>query len=545
MLVTMSRTAWFGAAVAAILLGVPARSAHAEGESCRVVDVEFTPADLAGQQPMNTAPQIVVWVTDVAGVYHDTIFITEATGRYGIGNRPGRFDFNSGPKWPYGRREMVFPIWSNAHGIEFERLEFQDGFDDNLSHSMAQSSPDLHFCAPKLRTSPSWDAGTCASQGYTDKGRFSLTARSKYPPRSDLSQMPEDTSDVGNFGTKNVFDAVSRATPAEGVDAKISWMLPTDLASGNYILWMEVSREFDHNASYSEDAYPSPSGISYGNYGEAYRGQPSVVYQVPFVIGASDATASTLDYAGYGDPDGLDGELRAPDATISTGVMGSGGDRLAVRADGGTPYRVRVLARTEPDMMPPGAPTEMTAIDVSSASAVIEWAAPGEDGLEGRASTYEIRFMAGTPITEANFATGTPIEGVPVPDEPGLLQSLELRHLLFDTEYSVGIRAVDDCNKTGPLTVLMFRTAERRLGEVDACFIATAAYGSVLATDVSMLRRFRDAALRSTVLGQLAIQSYYTFGPTLSGVIAESDPLRDTVRELLAPVVDRVRGFTY
>lgn len=541
----MTRIGWFGAGIAAVLLGSSGGQAHADGESCRVVDVEFTPADLAGQQPMNTAPQIVVWVTDAAGVYYDTIFITEAVGRYGIGNRPGRYDFNSGPKWPYGRRETVFPVWGHAHGVEFPRVEFQDGIDTNLSHNMSQSSPDLHFCAPKLRSDPSWDAGTCASQGYTDKGKLSLTATSNYPPRSDLALMPEDTSDVQMFEAMNVFDAVSRATPAEGIDAKVSWMLPTDLPGGNYILWMEVAREFDHNASYSEAQYPSPTDISYGHYGEAYRGQPSVVYRVPFVIGPTDATATTLDYTGYSDPDGLDGDLRAPDATISAGVAGSGAERLAVRADGGTPYRVKVVARTEPDMLAPSAPSAIETLDVTSRSATIQWAAPGEDGLDGRASRYEIRYMAGGSITEANFAAGLEVAQVPVPDEPGLLQSLELTNLLFDTEYSIGIRAIDDCSKAGPLTVLTFRTAERQIGEVDACFIATAAYGSVLAADVSMLRRFRDAALRNTVLGQLAIQSYYTFGPTLSGVIAESDPLRDTVRELLAPVVERVRDYTY
>ena len=58
----------------------------------------------AGDQGPSIDPQIVIWIEKPTGQYVDTIFITQQTGLYGIGNRPGRFDFNSGPNWPYGRR---------------------------------------------------------------------------------------------------------------------------------------------------------------------------------------------------------------------------------------------------------------------------------------------------------------------------------------------------------------------------------------------------------------------------------------------------------
>jgi hypothetical protein len=76
---------------------------------------------------------------------------------------------------------------------------------------------------------------------------------------------------------------------------------------------------------------------------------------------------------------------------------------------------------------------------------------------------------------------------------------------------------------------------------VDACFVATAAYGSTLANDVEMLRRFRDSFLQRTVLGELAVETYYTFGPAMAGLIGESDLLRVTARTLLAPLVSRVK----
>jgi len=53
--------------------------------------------------------------------------------------------------------------------------------------------------------------------------------------------------------------------------------------------------------------------------------------------------------------------------------------------------------------------------------------------------------------------------------------------------------------------------------------VATAAYGSVMANDVAMLRRFRDGVLERTVLGELAVETYYTFGPAVAGMIGESE----------------------
>jgi hypothetical protein len=112
---------------------------------------------------------------------------------------------------------------------------------------------------------------------------------------------------------------------------------------------------------------------------------------------------------------------------------------------------------------------------------------------------------------------------------------------LPETEYTVAVRAFDDCHNTSAITTVSFTTADRQVGQVDACFIATAAYGSVLANDVEMLRRFRDRMLKRSVIGELAVETYYTFGPAVAGVVGESDLLRSTARSFLAPVVRWVR----
>ena len=45
-----------------------------------------------------------------------------------------------------------------------------------------------------------------------------------------------------------------------------------------------------------------------------------------------------------------------------------------------------------------------------------------------------------------------------------------------------------------------------------------------------------------TVFGELAIETYYTFGPPVAGVVGESELLRATARAALRPVIEKVRA---
>ncbi|MDQ3334846.1 MAG: fibronectin type III domain-containing protein [Myxococcota bacterium] len=534
------------AALGALAMALPA---HAENK-CHVVDVDFMPAELNSGAPMRAASQIVAWVEDSAGQYVDTIFITQQTGTFGLGNRPGRWDFNSGPRWPYGRRIATFPIWAHRRAASgaptWQEVVFQNAEDSNLSHPFTQSSRDNHFCRPIMSSESMWDAGTCASMVWTDKGELHTSRTSLYPPRNDLTWSTPDAASVETFAMLNPFDAVSMATPPSGAVARLAWPIPDGLPQGNYVLWVEVSREFDHNATYNTTAYPEPPGIPWGEYGEPYRGQPSVVYKVPFEISATESITSTMAYVGYGDPTGNDGTVRPPDATITTGVPGSGAERLGILVDDqSTPYRVRVTARPELDFIAPAQPNNAEINTLTTSSAVVEFSAPGDDGLVGRVRGYEIRYVAGSTLTEDNFASGIELKPDLVVGEPGTLQEFPINGLLFDTEYTVGIRAYDDCRNTGKVALVTFRTPERLSGEVDACFVATAAYGTVLAHDVEMLRRFRDFMLQSTVLGELAVEAYYTFGPAIAGAVGESELLRATSRAVLDPIVRTVKVLRF
>lgn len=71
----------------------------------------------------------------------------------------------------------------------------------------------------------------------------------------------------------------------------------------------------------------------------------------------------------------------------------------------------------------------------------------------------------------------------------------------------------------------------------DACFIATAAYGSLLDPHVQTLRLFRDRYLLTHESGRLFVRLYYHYSPPLAEFIADQPGLRMMVRIFLLPLI--------
>jgi hypothetical protein len=530
----MVRRPWAGQAgaisLAVVVAGIAAAPIPAAAQECRVLEFDLTPtADL----------QMVIWLEDVEGAYVDTAFITRTTGTYGLGNRPGIMDFKSGPWWPYGRRLSTFPVWAHRHGLEWPAVVFQDGDDDDLSHQVGQSSTESVYCRPIRPDEDLWDAVSCASTVWTDKGAFDPEGgKSLYPPRADVElDEGRDAPEVATYPTMNPFDAVSRATPVGDELFTAVWALPAELPDGRYVAWMEVSREFDQNASYD---YPAPE-VSWGDYGLPYRGQPSIVYRVEIEVSDGETESSTLEWVGYGDPDGVDGELRPPDATITTGVPGSGAERILRSAGEDGDFFLRVKAHGVPDQVAPAAAGTAVVKDLTPTSMTGSFVAPGDDELEGTVAGYQVRYVAGREMSDASWdeATEAAVQ-IPV-DEPGSVHEFTVSGLLPLTSYQIGVRAFDECYNLGPVAVFEVATPRPEGGEVDACFVATAAYGSILANEVVALRGFRDRALRSNLVGELVVEAYYTFGPLAARAIAPSETLRRAARDALRPAVALAR----
>ncbi len=69
------------------------------------------------------------------------------------------------------------------------------------------------------------------------------------------------------------------------------------------------------------------------------------------------------------------------------------------------------------------------------------------------------------------------------------------------------------------------------------CFIATAAYGSILEPQVALLREFRDSYLLTNAMGRKFVDYYYSYSPPLADFIGQSELLKLLVRTALLPLL--------
>jgi hypothetical protein len=521
---------------------------------CRAVEVTFQP--IGGLQ-------IVVWIEDPQGNFVDTAFVTRSTGALGLGNRPGNARFKTDFRWPYGRREMVLPVWANRRNHRYGYV-VMGGFygnsmdscqaggtdgaecdDQSIGYHGDVSSTEPFYCSPRggLTIGGNPDAVSCASFFSSSKGAYAdAPAFSLYPPRADLTAFSagHDSADAHGFAAANDLVAISAATPTRDVviDPPIRWRPPAD---GSYVVFVEQSGESDFNLYHdhpnASDEHPELNG-----YGHPFLGQPSIVYAIPITVGDQADVELVRGYFGYGDWDGATGTLHPPDYTI-TDDDGSGAGRLLTTTDQDGAFRVKVRALPSctagpESCAPPLAPTSLelvprsTSIDVAFASA--------DSGPP--ASRFDLRYRVSAPIADGDFATALPSSTTPPPPgDPGSMVQTQIAGLDPSVSYTVAVRAVAMCGAPSPIAVAQATTLPPSFATLHGCFVATAAFGTPMARELDRLRAFRDRVLLGNPAGRLAVAAYYAFSPSVARAIERDERLRAGARALLAPLIRILR----
>jgi len=110
------------------------------------------------------------------------------------------------------------------------------------------------------------------------------------------------------------------------------------------------------------------------------------------------------------------------------------------------------VLRSSVDTTPPATISDLAVVSTSSSSATLAWTAPGDDGNQGTAQSYDLRY-AGAPITtNAEFDAANLVNGEPSPSPAGTRESMTVSGLQPSTTYYFAIKALDAAGNASSLS---------------------------------------------------------------------------------------------
>src|SRR5262249_25493815 len=105
------------------------------------------------------------------------------------------------------------------------------------------------------------------------------------------------------------------------------------------------------------------------------------------------------------------------------------------------------------DVTPPAATLDLKASSATTSSIALTWTVPGDDGTNGKATSYDIRYATAA-ITAANWSSATPVTGEPAPVAAGsgVTQTMTVTGLSPTTIYFFAMKAMDEVPNTSGLS---------------------------------------------------------------------------------------------
>jgi len=287
---------------------------------------------------------------------------------------------------------------------------------------------------------------TTAIKGWTVKEAFLHLALAKddlfgIGACTVLSDWREGASDGQPEAGAPSWNYALAPAPGQNPDGRNWWAWP---ASGLYsVAWLHPALRYSHAGPNQITRYSGAQGVRWLKFPIA----PALVHAL--AIGASYGMVLTDDKGQVAEACMLEKNPKpyvydagfeiqvysrhAKDGTLAPKLEVSG------EADDHAPPAAPILASAEP------------AIEQATGAASLEFTAPGDDGMQGCAHAYRVRY-SDNEITEADWdqAREIPRYALPLPKPAGEKQVLRLMTLRPGT-WHAAIRAVDKAGNQGPL----------------------------------------------------------------------------------------------
>ena len=489
-------------------------------------------------------------------MFVDTLMVTNMTAARGIGNRPGVSNFLSGPLFPYGKRSMALPIWAHARGKLYDTVVMQDGRETWLGFHESLSSGEPYYCRPLRAQEINVDAITCPTRFTSAKGKLDSSTTSYYPPRNDLTTFSNGDCDMiggvypGCAASATELRGAERSRCGRGGDAALRRAVhghvdnPDDASRRR----LRAARRGEQGIRQQRRPHPP---VVHGSAALRLRAHE----QLRPAFGGLPRADSHRHGAGSGRRghhvadcriQRLDGRQRRDQRARR--------DHLDRRSRIGRRAPARDLDRRR--HRPGARPGAALRIDdgMHAAAACARHRVRGR-GRQGRAH----RHVGGRHLQErgvrrrlapsraTRFATakathdGRGVRGSD-PRAPG-----HARRAWLDRDADPDwAQARDPLRGRGARGRHLRADVAARAGrlrdtatpfkQIEGCFVATAAWGSALASQVEALRRARDHARSGNAMAAVAVDLYYRAGPPAAAVLRRSDTARAAVRMLLSPV---------
>lgn len=114
-----------------------------------------------------------------------------------------------------------------------------------------------------------------------------------------------------------------------------------------------------------------------------------------------------------------------------------------VKESGDVSWRTRIAGfRITEDHISPARVADLSAAANTTNSITLHWTSTGDNGNEGNAFLYDLRYST-EPITEENFDAAQQAAKIPAPGVPGTIETLTVYDLIFDTVYYFAVKVRD------------------------------------------------------------------------------------------------------